>query len=236
VLTLEEFASGVWIADGSPVSVVGPFKLPTRMIVVELADGSLWLNSPLEATRAEMESIARLGPVRYLVAPTPLHAWRLPAWKAVFSEAQTWGSPGTSRAMSFDRILGDAPPSAWMRDLDQLCFRGNLFVEEFEFLHRNSRTLIMTDFIQIYSREQNRAWRNALMRLTGVLEGGVPMDIRFSFVRRSAARRSFRKLLSWDFERLIVAHGQCVDADAKPFVEKAFRWLGSPRRPAKGCA
>jgi hypothetical protein len=29
----------------------------------------------------------------------------------------------------------------------------------------------------------------------------------------------------WDFDKLIIAHGPCVDHDAKPFVKRAFRWL-----------
>jgi len=31
--------------------------------------------------------------------------------------------------------------------------------------------------------------------------------------------------MSWDFDKLVVAHGVCVKRDAKAFVERAFRWL-----------
>jgi hypothetical protein len=55
--------------------------------------------------------------------------------------------------------------------------------------------------------------------------GGVPLDIRLSFINRHAARNSLAKLLSWDFDKLIVAHGLCVETDAKRFVERAFQWL-----------
>jgi predicted metallo-beta-lactamase superfamily hydrolase len=55
--------------------------------------------------------------------------------------------------------------------------------------------------------------------------GGVPLDIRLSFTNRELARRSLEKLLSWDFDKLVIAHGVCVEKDAKPFVERAFRWL-----------
>jgi hypothetical protein len=42
---------------------------------------------------------------------------------------------------------------------------------------------------------------------------------------RSLARRCLEKLFSWDFDKLIVAHGICVEKDARSFVERAFRWL-----------
>ena len=74
---------------------------------------------------------------------------------------------------------------------------------------------------------KGRAFRNALFKLEGVESpyGGVALDIRLSFTHRNLARRSLDKLLSWDFDKLIIAHGVCIEKDAKPFVERAFRWL-----------
>jgi hypothetical protein len=66
-----------------------------------------------------------------------------------------------------------------------------------------------------------------LFKLAGVAspDGGVPRDIRMTFTNRNLARRSLDRLLSWDFDRLIIAHGPCIEKDAKPFVREAFRWL-----------
>jgi hypothetical protein len=55
--------------------------------------------------------------------------------------------------------------------------------------------------------------------------GGVGLDIRLSFKHRDLARLSLEKLLSWDFDRLVIAHGPCIEKGAKPFVERAFAWL-----------
>jgi len=43
--------------------------------------------------------------------------------------------------------------------------------------------------------------------------------------RRRIGREALERLLSWDFNKLIVAHGGCVDHDGKAFVANAFRWL-----------
>ena len=43
---LQEFAENVWIVDGPPVRFLG-MLFPTRMILVKLSDGSLWVNSPV---------------------------------------------------------------------------------------------------------------------------------------------------------------------------------------------
>ena len=115
----------------------------------------------------------------------------------------------------------------WADDLDQLIFKGNLFIQEVFFFHKRSRTLIAADFIQNHPIERRKPLLNALWRLGGVAypNGGVPLDIRQSFTDRTIARRSFEKLLLWDFDKLIIAHGVCIGKDAKPFVERAFRWL-----------
>jgi hypothetical protein len=106
------------------------------MIVVKLRDESLWINSPVEASPALLDEVKALGPVRYLVAPTPLHVWRLAPWGALFPDAELWG-PGR---------LHDDAPSAWAADIDQVVFRGNVFLNETEFFHKPSRTLMVTDY------------------------------------------------------------------------------------------
>jgi hypothetical protein len=68
---------------------------------------------------------------------------------------------------------------------------------------------------------------NTIFRLGGVLypNGGVARDIRMTFTKRDLARQSLERLLSWDFDKLIIAHGDCIETDAKSFVEEKFRWL-----------
>jgi hypothetical protein len=103
----------------------------------------------------------------------------------------------------------------------------NPLIEEMVFFHRASRTVILDDLIQVHRMVRGRPIRNALFRLEGVAApyGGVGLDIRMSFIHRDAARRSLRRLLAWDFDKLVIAHGPCVEKDAKQFVERAFRWL-----------
>jgi hypothetical protein len=69
---LEKFADNVWTVDGPPVRFVG-LAFPTRMIIVRLADDSLWVNSPVVVPHEVLDQIKALGIVKYLVAPTKLH-------------------------------------------------------------------------------------------------------------------------------------------------------------------
>ena len=42
---------------------------------------------------------------------------------------------------------------------------------------------------------------------------------------RDAARASLRRILAWDFDKLVVAHGPIVTSGAREIVENAFSWL-----------
>ena len=228
---LHAFAKNVSIVDGPSVRDMG-VMFTTRMTVVRLFDGSLLVNSPVSVPFDTLKRITEVGPVRYLVAATPRHVWRLDEWHTLFPEAQLWAARTTpltlkKRHLLFTGTLGDVPPLGWAEDLDQLAFKGNPLIEEVIFFHKQSGTVILDDLIQFHPVVKGKVLRNALFKLGGVgyPQGGVPLDIRLSFTNRNLARRSLEKLLSWDFDKLIIAHGECIEKDAKEFVERAFRWL-----------
>jgi hypothetical protein len=188
------------------------------------------VNSPVSVPASTLESIQALGTVRYLVAPTKLHVWRLEEWHTMFPGAALWAPPQLPHRyerLPFRGVLEDKPPKGWADDFDQLVFRGNLFIEEIYFRHKKSQTVIFGDFIQNHAPAKSNPLLNFLLRIAGVAypDGGVPIDIRLSFTNRNAARQSLERLLAWDFDKLILAHGVCVKSDAKKFVERAFRWL-----------
>jgi hypothetical protein len=118
---------------------------------VKLADVSLWLNSPVLMQFDVLDRITALGPVKYLVALTRMHVWRLEEWHQLFPDAELWGPPqipNKFQGLPFAGILGEVPPNGWADDLDQPVFEGNLFIDEVFFIHKKSRTVILADFIQ----------------------------------------------------------------------------------------
>jgi Domain of unknown function (DUF4336) len=228
---LQSFGRDIWIVDGPNVRDAGVL-FTTRMVAVKLSEGSLWINSPVPVKFDTLKEITALGPVRYLLAATPRHVWRLAAWHTLFPEAQLWAARPTPFTLKkghlpLTGILGDEQPQAWKNDFDQLAFKGNRLIEEVFFFHKQSRTLIMDDLIQIHPIVKGKPFSNALWKVEGVVSphGGVALDFRLSFTNRTLARQSLEKLLSWDFDKLIIAHGPCVQRDAKTFVARAFRWI-----------
>jgi hypothetical protein len=236
---IRELDSNLWSVDGDRVRMLGiPFD--TRMTVVRLADGALWLHSPVAASDANVQAVSGLGPVRHLVAPNKFHHLFVAAWKQRFPEARTWAGPGLAerrREIRFDGDLGDDPEAAWRDDLDQVLFRGSRVLDEAVFLHRASRTAIFTDILQNHDPARESALWRLVKRANGILapRGGAPRDWRLTVRDRRAARTSLERILAWDFERVILSHGLCVEREGHAFVERAFSWLGPTRdavRPA----
>jgi hypothetical protein len=86
---IQAFPINVSIIDGPNVRDMG-IMFTTRMTVVKLANGSLWVDSPVPVPFDTLKRITELGPVRYLVAATPRHVWRLERWHTLFPDAQLW--------------------------------------------------------------------------------------------------------------------------------------------------
>src|ERR1700737_311046 len=69
---MQAFAQNVWTIDGPNVRDFG-VVFTTRMTVVLLSDGSVWVNSPVPVPFETLKRITELGPVRFLVAAPPEH-------------------------------------------------------------------------------------------------------------------------------------------------------------------
>ncbi len=226
---LDEFAAGLYIADGPTVSFYG-FPYPTRMAVVVLADGSCWVWSPVALSEELCLAVDQLGPVRHIVSPNKIHHLFLDEWCSRWPDARVYAPPGLAEkkpAIRFDAVLGDESDPAWASDIDQVIFHGSFAMEEVVFFHRRSSTAIICDLIQRHSESAMSGWRGALMRLDGLVgdSGSTPREWRASFVRRKEAKAARDAVLGWRPERLLIAHGECAETGALPIIERALRWM-----------
>ncbi len=226
---LKKFGPGIWIGEGPVVSFHG-FAYPTRMAVIRLQDGSLFVWSPIALSPDLRQEVDALGAVRHLVSPNKLHHLFLGEWKSAYPLARLYAAPGLRRRrrlLPFDVDLGDAPDPAWAADIDQVVVRGSFFLTEAVFFHHSSQTAIFADLIQNFPRDWFKGWRGVLARFGGIVapHPGAPSDLRASFLNRRAARASLRRVLAWPIERVLIAHGEPVSSGGATFVHAAFSWL-----------
>ncbi len=231
---LREFGPGIWTTEGPVVPFFG-FPYPTRMAVIRLSSGGLFVWSPIALSLALKREIDALGPVRCLVSPNLLHHLFLAEWKAAYPDARLFAAPGLRRRrkdLAFDADLGDAPDPLWAADVDQVLMRGSFAMTEVVFFHRASGAAIFADLVQNFPRDWFKGWRALLAPLGGIVapHPGAPRDWRASFIDRRAARAALERVLAWPIQRVLIAHGEPASTGGAAFVRDAFGWLLGRRR------
>lgn len=207
------------------------YTLPytTRMVVIRLADGSLWLHSPIQFTSDLAKQIDALGEVRYLVAPNKLHHLFLKDWQQHYPSALIYGTEQVCQKrpdIHFNGVLSADWVPPWRDDISQLLFTGSKVMQECVFFHRSSRTLIVTDLIENFPAHSFTPFKRLLAKLAGVLapNGKMPIDWRLTF-KKLIARQHLQQIIDWQPEKIVMAHGEVIEERAVTFLKSSFSWL-----------
>lgn len=223
---LRKLAENLWTIE-RPQRFWG-LEVGCRMTVMRLEDGSLFLHSPVALDAQLRRELDELGTVRYAVAPNRFHHLHAGDVSRAYREARLWVAAGVERKrpdLEITGVLTDDAPAEWKREVDQLYFRGRPFENEVVFLHRASRTLVLCDLAFNFGPAAPIVTRVVLTLLGGY--GGFrttrldPLLIR----DRGAARRSLEQILAWDFDRVVVAHGNVLERGGRDLLRAGYSWL-----------
>ena len=207
------------------VALPGGVLLPTHMTVVRLPGGELVLHSPIPADDDLVAEVTRLGRIAHVVAPCLYHHLYVASWSARVPEARVYGAPGLADKRSdlrIDEVLGDEVPDAWRGVLDQILIRGQPTLNEVVFFHRASRALIVADLL--FNVLRPRTFMTGLvLRAMGTHKCLAQSRLWRRYIRDEAAvRASMTRLLAWDFDRLLPAHGDPVGPGARSAIDGAL--------------
>jgi hypothetical protein len=106
---LQHFGDEIW-TTGGPIAEVAGFKYPTRMVLIRLSDGSVFVWSPTALSDELHAAADALGPVRHIVAPNTLHHLFVREWHQAYPAAKIYGAPGLRKRrpdIVFDDDLND---------------------------------------------------------------------------------------------------------------------------------
>ncbi len=223
---LRELAPDLWVAERSQ-RFYG-LEVGTRMTVIRLAGGSLLLHSPVSLDAALRKELDALGPVRFAVAPNRVHHLHAGEVASVYPEARLWIAPGLERKrpdLVCQGVLGDEAPAPWRGQVDQVFFRGRPYENEVVFQHRASRTLILCD-LAFHFRAGTHPVTRLLMQLIRSYDRFGPSRLDPLLIRdRKQARQSLERILAWDFDRIVVAHGDVLERGGRQALREGYAWL-----------
>ncbi len=220
----------IWVAP-FPIRYAGT-RFLTRMTVVRLQDGRLWLHSPIPLDEPLEAEIRSLGKVAFIIAPSTFHHLYVSKAMRLWPQARTFACPGLLSKrpdLEFDAVLADHAEPEWDGEFDQVRSRGNNIIREVVFFHRDTRTLIVVDLLENFHDDTpgtNLALRLGF-RLFGLWGRPVPAPefLMFTWDKRSS-EQAISRMLQWDFQRVIMAHGEWIEGpDVKDLVREAWKPL-----------
>jgi hypothetical protein len=223
---LSLIAPGLWDVI-APLTVAG-MQLGHRMTVAQLPNGRLWLHSPVAFSENLAKALAPLGPVEHIVAPNCMHDTYLEGWFAAHPTARFHAAPGLAKMrpdLPFTDTLSDQGPAEWAPVFNQHVLRGMPRINESVFLHRDSGTLIVTDLAFNLGPEMPFLSR-VLLRLNDCYCRFGPSRLLKSTIKdRAALRSSLDTILAWDFDRIVLSHGENILQQGKTRLRDAFAFL-----------
>lgn len=113
VRDMQSFGQDVLTMNGDDVRMYGMLPFTTRMTVVRLKSGGLWLHSPVRPTPERRRAVDQRHP-----------------------------------DIAVDAVLTNDVEAPWSGEIDHCVIEGHAVLDEVEFLHRPSMSLIITDLIQ----------------------------------------------------------------------------------------
>ncbi|MFT4622513.1 MAG: hypothetical protein ACI8PZ_001169 [Myxococcota bacterium] len=213
------------LTDGVHVQVATQrfygLEVGARMTVLQL-EGGVLVVSPLDVPP---DSVAHLGPLRWVLAPNLLHHLYVGPW--IDAGAEGWAAPGLPAKrpdLTFHGVVepGVQPFGPEVELIPLRCFP---FASEVVLLHRPSRTLVVTDLV--FNFDPTAPWlTRAAMRCACGYPGCRTTLLERALMHRDIAREEVQGLLALDFDRLVLAHGEVIETGGRAALAGAFDWLG----------
>ncbi|AJR06418.1 DUF4336 domain-containing protein [Photobacterium gaetbulicola] len=219
---MRQIGDGIWVHEDS-MKMLGT-KLGLRMTVIRLSDGRLWVHSPTAISPALKQQIDELGSVCFLVAANNHHSKWLQDWIEAYPDAEVYVSAGIPRKVPLSNyhILQRGMENEWQDDLEWQTMPSVPLFNETVFFHHRSKSLIVTDLVQNYPENTTHnglagAMTKYVFEPIGFKGRCVapPLKMGFTIKDKPAFYRFIQSVQEWDFDKIIVTHGDIIEDDAQ---------------------
>lgn len=233
---LRELDDNIWVSE-QPLKYFG-LSVGTRMTVISLTNGELIVISPIQVDDLTIDQINKLGNVSYIIVPNLYHHLFAASFKAIYPNALLLASPGLESKrpdLLIDKFLPDVD-NIFKNEVEYLLFdgistfglSGTALLHEFVFFHQASKTLVLTD-TAFHFDDSFSATTQLVAKLIGGYKKLSPSLLeKFATRETEKVKQSVQSVLTWDFDRVIMAHGSVLENDGKrQFKEGYERFLGA---------
>ena len=222
---VERIAENVWVLR-YPLRLLG-VAIGRTVAVIRLASGKLVIHSTAPFTSTDVAAIRALGEPAWLLDATSFHDSHARAGRAAFPEVPYLAPEGFPEPAGVNTSPLLPAPAEWSPELEMIELGGMPKVREHVLFHRPSRTLIVADLLFNFGRGGS-AWTRFFARHVMRLKKFIGMSpfFRLMIRDRDAFRSSVGAVLTWDFDRVIVGHGEIVQQNGKERLREVLAAAG----------
>ena len=207
-------------------------EVGTKMTIISVDNNELVIISPIKINDRLLNQINEIGIVKHIIAPNLFHYLYASDFKKLFPSAIFWaGSDLKIKCphLSIDQTLNHEGGN-FNSSLEYLFFDGfktttfNGFesLKEFVFFHSPSKTLILTD--TAYNIDNSFSpFLQLVAKITGDFNNLKPSFLeKIATTDKEKIKESVKKVLEWNFDRVIVAHGSLIESNGKDKLRKGY--------------
>ena len=226
---IEYVKDQIWILE-YPIRFAG-INLFGRMAIIKLDNGDLIIHDPCVIDDLVKREIDAIGEVKYIVAPGSYHHLFVTEFQQRYPNAETFLCPGLERKrpdIKFEWILGNKPDHRWGNTLDQVVIQGTRLIWEVAFFHRPSKTLILVDLLENIGDDFQhpasrllRFWWKVIYRMWNNPKAAP--EYQMGWGKKHIVKCGLNKILSWNAERVILAHGELIEGNVTNILSTAWR-------------
>jgi hypothetical protein len=209
-----------------PLKLVG-LDLRRNVAVIRLASGRLVVHSSGPFSSQDVDAIDRLGTVGWVVEAMLRHDTFSRQGRRAFPDATFLAPEGFGERVNFSVQPIFPTPLEWTGQLETLELQGVPSMKETVFFHRGSRTLIVADLVFNFPTRE-ALWSELMLKAAvgSKHRPGMSRPFKQAIKDEAAFRNSIETMMEWDFDRVIVGHGEPITRDGRKLVGSMLHEAG----------
>ncbi|MBV9672242.1 MAG: hypothetical protein JO076_05375 [Verrucomicrobia bacterium] len=222
---MKQLAENIWVLPYS-LKLLGA-DLRRTVAVVRLGSGELIIHSTGPFSPKDVADIKDVGKPGWLLDVMLRHDTFSKHGHEVFPEIPFLAPEGFSKIVKFPTEALIPAPAAWSDEFQVLRLEGIPSMQEHVFFHKLSRTLIVADLLFNFGSGSSAWTRFLILCAVGSKHHpGISRPFRSAVKDKAAFQQSLQRVMNWDFDRIVVGHGEIVETAGKSQLRDALRAVG----------
>ncbi|RYD34478.1 MAG: hypothetical protein EOP86_10915 [Verrucomicrobiaceae bacterium] len=203
--------------------------LRRNVTLIRLRSGKLVIHSTAPFKPEEVAAVRALGEPGWLLDGILRHDTFAKEGRAAFPDIPYLAPEGFSEVVGFPTRPIVPAPAEWEGELAALEIQGAPSARDTAMLHIASRTLILTELVFNFS-DREPLWTKLLLwaGVGGHHHPGMSRPMKAGVKDKAAFQDSLTAILAWDFDRVVVGHGDVIESGGKARLRTALAEAGFP--------